>query len=116
MATRTRPEVRSLGATWNDTMLWYAKAVHELRERPVIKKASWRYLAAMHDFDQGQWIKLGYLARRRCGSKHSAGNEAVGCAIHARCFRKNPPARILVNLPAWPGHFDVEIDCVAAVL
>jgi 2-iminobutanoate/2-iminopropanoate deaminase len=44
------------------------------------------------------------------------GNDAVGCAIHARYFPKNPPARILVNLPAWPGHFDIEIDCVAAVL
>jgi tyrosinase len=63
MATRTRREVRSLGDTWNDTMLWYAKAVHELRERPVTKKASWRYLAAMHDFDQAQWINLGYLAK-----------------------------------------------------
>jgi hypothetical protein len=72
LATRRRPEVRSLGATWNDTILWYAKAVHELRGRAVTKKASWCYLAAMHDFDQAQWIKLGYLARLRCGSKHSA--------------------------------------------
>jgi tyrosinase len=63
MATRTRREVRSLGETWNDTMLWYAKAVRELRGRPVTKKASWRYLAAMHDFDQAQWINLGYLAK-----------------------------------------------------
>jgi tyrosinase len=63
MATRTRREVRSLGDSWNDTMLWYAKAVHELRGRPVTKKASWRYLAAMHDFDPAQWINLGYLAK-----------------------------------------------------
>jgi hypothetical protein len=20
-----------------------------------------------------------------------------------------------VNVPSWPGHFDIEIDCVAAV-
>ena len=63
MATRTRREIRSLGDTWNDTMLWYAKAVHALRKRPVTKKASWRYLAAMHDFDQAGWINLGYLAK-----------------------------------------------------
>jgi 2-iminobutanoate/2-iminopropanoate deaminase len=30
--------------------------------------------------------------------------------------QKNPPARIFVNVPAWPGHFDIGIDCVAAVL
>ena len=63
MATRTRREIRSLGDTWNDTMLWYAKAVHALRKRPVTKKASWRFLAAMHDFDHAGWINLGYLAK-----------------------------------------------------
>src|SRR5579872_690929 len=36
-------------------------------------------------------------------------------AIYARYFPKDPPARIFVNVPAWPGHFDIEIDCVAAV-
>jgi 2-iminobutanoate/2-iminopropanoate deaminase len=37
-------------------------------------------------------------------------------AIYARYFPRNPPARIFVNVPAWPGHFDIEIDCVAAVM
>ena len=36
-------------------------------------------------------------------------------AIYARYFPENPPARIFVCVPAWPGHFDIEIDCVAAV-
>jgi enamine deaminase RidA (YjgF/YER057c/UK114 family)/heme-degrading monooxygenase HmoA len=36
-------------------------------------------------------------------------------AIYARYFSGNPPARIFVNVPAWPGHFDVEVDCIAAV-
>jgi tyrosinase len=58
---RTRREVRALGAVWNDTMLWYAKAVRELGSRPVTRKAGWRYLAAMHDFDRPAWIRLGYL-------------------------------------------------------
>jgi 2-iminobutanoate/2-iminopropanoate deaminase len=30
-------------------------------------------------------------------------------------FPNNPPARIFVCVPAWPGRFDIEIDCVAAV-
>ena len=34
-------------------------------------------------------------------------------AIYARYFPKDPPARIFVCVPAWPGHFDIEIDCVA---
>ncbi len=36
-------------------------------------------------------------------------------AVYARYFPKDPPARIFVNVPAWPGPFDVEIDCIAAV-
>jgi 2-iminobutanoate/2-iminopropanoate deaminase len=35
-------------------------------------------------------------------------------AIYARFFGPNPPARIFVNVPAWPGRFDIEIDCIAA--
>src|SRR5579871_1268484 len=36
-------------------------------------------------------------------------------AIYSRYFPKEPPARIFVNVPAWPGRFDIEIDCIAAV-
>jgi 2-iminobutanoate/2-iminopropanoate deaminase len=36
-------------------------------------------------------------------------------AIYTRYFPVDPPARIFVNVPAWPGRFDIEIDCVAAV-
>lgn len=41
--------------------------------------------------------------------KFAAVNE-----IYTRFFGPNPPARIFINVPAWPGHFDIEIDCVAA--
>src|ERR1700727_1948071 len=34
--------------------------------------------------------------------------------IYARYFTTAPPARIFVAVPAWPGRFDIEIDCVAA--
>ncbi len=36
-------------------------------------------------------------------------------AVYARYFPKNPPARVFMNVPAWPGPFDIEIDCIAAV-
>lgn len=35
-------------------------------------------------------------------------------AVYTRYFPKDPPARIFVNVPAWPGRFDIEIDCIAA--
>jgi hypothetical protein len=25
------------------------------------------------------------------------------------------PAQIFICVPTWPGHFDIEIDCIAAV-
>jgi hypothetical protein len=31
-------------------------------------------------------------------------------------YTENPPARIFINVAAWPGHFDIEIDCITAVL
>src|SRR4029077_3543302 len=36
-------------------------------------------------------------------------------AIYARFFPSHPPARIFVCVPAWPGHFDIEIDCIAVI-
>jgi 2-iminobutanoate/2-iminopropanoate deaminase len=33
--------------------------------------------------------------------------------IYARYFPKDPPARIFVCIPAWPGPFDIEVDCIA---
>jgi 2-iminobutanoate/2-iminopropanoate deaminase len=40
--------------------------------------------------------------------------EAVN-AIYSRYFPKGPPARVFVCVPAWPGNFDIEIDCVAVL-
>jgi 2-iminobutanoate/2-iminopropanoate deaminase len=36
-------------------------------------------------------------------------------AIYTCYFPQHLPARIFVNVPAWRGHFDIEIDCIAAV-
>jgi 2-iminobutanoate/2-iminopropanoate deaminase len=42
--------------------------------------------------------------------KFAAVNE-----VYARFFSKDPPARIFINVPAWAGPFDIEIDCIAAI-
>jgi 2-iminobutanoate/2-iminopropanoate deaminase len=36
-------------------------------------------------------------------------------SIYARYFPRDPPARISVCVPAWPGPFDIEMDCIAAL-
>jgi 2-iminobutanoate/2-iminopropanoate deaminase len=45
----------------------------------------------------------------------SVADFAAVNAIYARYFPSDPPARIFINVPAWPGRFSIEIDCVAAV-
>jgi 2-iminobutanoate/2-iminopropanoate deaminase len=45
----------------------------------------------------------------------SAGKFATVNTIYARYFPAEPPARVFVCVPAWPGTFDIEVDCVAAV-
>jgi 2-iminobutanoate/2-iminopropanoate deaminase len=45
----------------------------------------------------------------------SADKFAAVNAIYARYFPKDPPARIFVCVPEWFGHFDTEIDCIAAM-
>jgi len=42
--------------------------------------------------------------------KFAAVNE-----VYARFFSKDSPARIFINVPAWAGPFDIEIDCIAAI-
>jgi 2-iminobutanoate/2-iminopropanoate deaminase len=35
--------------------------------------------------------------------------------VYRKYFPKDPPARIFINVPAWSGGFDIEVDCIAAV-
>lgn len=35
-------------------------------------------------------------------------------AVYRRFFPGQCPARIFVNVPAWAGGFDIEVDCIAA--
>lgn len=35
--------------------------------------------------------------------------------VYSGYFPTEPPARVFVNVPAWPGHFDIEVDCVATI-
>lgn len=61
---RTRTEIRALGATWNPTMLWYAKAVAALKLRPPTSKVSWLYLAGMHGFNETLWRGFGIIGAK----------------------------------------------------
>ena len=49
MAIRVRRDVSTLDE-WDESLVWYAKAVARMRERPIADPTSWRYQAAIHDY------------------------------------------------------------------
>ena len=56
MAVRIRKDVFKLTAPstgqWHPDLLWYARAVAEMQRRPIGDHTSWRYQAAIHDYDR----------------------------------------------------------------
>ena len=58
---RVRRDVWGLGAGWNDTLLWYAKAVRTLQSRPLTDPTSWWFLAAIHGIHPVVWREFGVI-------------------------------------------------------
>ncbi|BAN53785.1 MULTISPECIES: tyrosinase family protein [Pseudomonas] len=55
---RERQDVATLGSGWdNKTLLHYALAVRELDKLPITDHNSWKFLGAIHGFDQELWIQ-----------------------------------------------------------
>lgn len=47
---RTRKDIWKLPAS-DQTLVWYARGIAEMQKRPVTDATSWRYQAAIHDYD-----------------------------------------------------------------
>lgn len=54
--TRVRQDVAKLGAGWIPELDWYARAILALQARAPDDRTSWRYLGAIHGFDQQTWL------------------------------------------------------------
>lgn len=50
---RTRQDVLNLDE-WHPTLLWYARAIAEMQQRPINDPRSWRYQSAIHDYLPGE--------------------------------------------------------------
>jgi len=61
--TAIRKDIARLGAVWNPTALWYAKAVAALSTKPINDRTSWRYLGAIHgvDLSPNGWVGHGLI-------------------------------------------------------
>ncbi len=55
MATLIRKDAWKLSAisTWEPTLLWYAKAVGDMSNRPATDPTSWRFQAGIHGYNKG---------------------------------------------------------------
>ncbi len=62
--TGIRRDVNQGGTVWNETLIWYSKAVGHLYSLPITDRTSWRYLAAIHGINKGGWISAGVLSAK----------------------------------------------------
>jgi tyrosinase len=56
-----RQDAATLGSGWNKTLLNYALAMRELDKLPIGNPNSWKFLGAIHGFDQQLWMGLALL-------------------------------------------------------
>lgn len=60
----TRTSVWANNGDFNDrTLLWYARGINILQQRPIDDPTSWRFIAAIHGFHIDLWKDLGYFTR-----------------------------------------------------
>ena len=62
---------------------------------------------------RGVGASLAKVAKCNVYVDDAAHAEAVN-HVYNRSFPIDPPPRILLCVAAWPGPFNLEIDCVAA--
>lgn len=62
--TGIRRDVNQGGTVWNETLIWYSKAVGHLYSLPITDRTSWRYLAAIHGINKSGWISAGVLSAK----------------------------------------------------
>jgi tyrosinase len=43
----------NLTEAWDPTIEWYARAIREMQRRPISNPTSWKYQAAIHEYQQG---------------------------------------------------------------
>lgn len=56
-----RRDIARLQGPWASEMVWYARAVRELRTRKISQRTSWTYLAALHGIATQGWVDQGII-------------------------------------------------------
>lgn len=56
-----RRNVWELGEQWEESIIWYARGVAAMKERPLADPLGWRFFAAIHGFNAERWQEFEYL-------------------------------------------------------
>lgn len=56
-----RKNVYDLGSDWGDPILWYARAVAAMKQKPLSDPLSWKFYGAIHGFNSALWTMQGEL-------------------------------------------------------
>src|SRR5690348_3540559 len=76
-----RPNAYAKGGTFdNPDLLWYAKGIAALQQRPLADPTSWRFWAAIHGVDQQTWTDLGFW-----GADEAPPSHGVQAKLWAQC-------------------------------
>jgi 2-iminobutanoate/2-iminopropanoate deaminase len=86
----------------------------EIRRLPFERQAD-LVLAQMKDCLEAAGSALPQVLKCNVYCTPDPSHFGVFNDIYARYFPSESPARIFLQVPGFPGPFDVEIDCVATV-
>ena len=86
----------------------------EIKQVPFEQQAE-RVMAQMKHCLAAAGSSLGNVLKCNVYCTPEPSHFATSNAVYDRYFAGDNPARIFVQVPSWPGPFDVEIDCVAVV-
>ena len=83
--------------------------------RVAFEQQAERVMAQMKHCLEAAGSSLGHVLKCNVYCTPEPSHFAKFNAIYDRYFAGENPARIFVQVPSWPGPFDVEIDCMAVV-
>jgi len=86
----------------------------EIRRLPFERQSD-LVLAQMRDCLEAAGSALSQVLKCNVYCTPEPSHFATFNDIYARYFPVESPARIFIQVPGFPGPFDVEIDCVATV-
>lgn len=83
---RTRQNVYKLGSAWADPILWYARGVQKLKERPLADRTSWTFYGGIHGIFRALWDFYGITDPNEPGPSQADTDTFIDQCQHQSFF------------------------------